>query len=181
MRRVEKKNRHKAAEPSDVAFLTRENIIVFLAAALAALPAYFLWGARWGLPLARHMLAITVFSLLTHGFSQSFHHGDVNPLIGAIIGCAFFGGIAYGIGALLHYARINRGHVSEPAPQSSQTAKVQSDPHADAVFYGQAAREVYSGDVNVDLMAKAFALTGGNDEASKAKYIELRAQQLKAQ
>jgi hypothetical protein len=45
-------------------------------------------------------------------------------------------------------------------------------------FYGQAEKEIVSGSYDANLWAKAFVLVEGDEQKRKAKYIELRAQQL---
>lgn len=51
----------------------------------------------------------------------------------------------------------------------------------DKRFYEQAAIEAASGQVDMGLMAKAAALTDGDPNRAKAKYITLRAEELQAQ
>ena len=151
-----------------------------LALALVIIPAYYLWHAKWGVPLGNRMLAFVFVAIFANGIIKSFHVGNVDALFSATAGIMLAGPFAYFIGFFLQKARVNRGEDKPSTSRSEKSVGMESNKHDDAVFYGRAAREVYSGDVNVDLMAKAFSIAGGNEEAAKAKYIEIRAQQLKA-
>ena len=141
--------------------------------------AYGVQQIQFASKLGKHFITILSFVLTVHGIAQSIHTKAADPLIFGALGIAFYGAIAYWLGKgieVISHPKIPQTH-EHPNPNPIRD-EINSETEIPDHFYGQAAQEVYEGNVDVDLIAKAFAISGGGEEASKAKYIELRAAQL---
>lgn len=116
--------------------------------------------------------AIRFFAIVTFAGRNAY---ELNAATGAM-------GVYYLlIPAVIAYAYLKLS-IKQNAPKENNTCNLVSTVEnvEDDLLFAQVAREMTKSEIDEGLWAKAFSLVGGDDKATKAKYIQLRFEKIKA-